>query len=72
MLNIIVQVRNGLSYIHSQGVIHADIKPSNILIDMMGNVKIANFGIARIIGHKKKNNEESAEWVLGTPRYLAP
>ncbi|MCX7766057.1 MAG: protein kinase [Candidatus Sumerlaeia bacterium] len=72
MLNIIVQVRNGLSYIHSQGVIHSDIKPSNILIDTMGNVKIADFGIAKLMLHKEPGSKKSTEWILGTPRYLAP
>ena len=67
-VKIISQILEALGYSHSRGVIHRDIKPSNILITKDGQVKIADFGIARI---------ESSEFtqvgtVLGTPSYMSP
>ncbi|MCD6384577.1 protein kinase [Candidatus Sumerlaeota bacterium] len=72
MINIIVQIRNGLGYIHSQGIIHRDIKPSNILIDAMNNVKLADFGIAHIFRKGESSDEKPFEFQMGTPRYVAP
>ena len=62
--NIFYQVVLGLSYLHSQGIVHQDIKPSNILITSSGKVKLSDFGI----GH----HFESAEEVIGSPAYQAP
>jgi serine/threonine-protein kinase 11 len=58
------QVVDGLLYLHSQGMVHQDVKPSNLLFFENGVVKIADFGI----GH----SFASAETVLGTPSYQAP
>jgi serine/threonine protein kinase len=46
-LNYLCQLLNGILYCHSNRVIHRDLKPQNILIDTQGNVKIADFGLAR-------------------------
>ncbi|MEM9257974.1 MAG: serine/threonine-protein kinase, partial [Pseudomonadota bacterium] len=43
---ILLQVCDGLSYAHRQGIVHRDIKPENLLVDQRGNVQIADFGIA--------------------------
>ena len=57
----------GLGHIHSQGIIYRDIKPENILIDENGYLKIADFGMAKIlIGNEKANS------FCGTPEYLSP
>lgn len=58
------QILEGLRYVHSQGIAHEDIKPSNLLIFSDGKVKISDFGI----GH----NFESADTVIGSPAYQAP
>ena len=47
---MIAQVCKALDYAHKNGVIHRDIKPTNILIDRQGNPRVADFGIAQIVG----------------------
>jgi len=52
-INIVVQVLKALEYAHSSGVIHKDIRPSNILIDKNGLVLLADFGIAQMIDNER-------------------
>src|SRR5258705_133369 len=49
-LQIIPQICDALQYAHDAGVVHRDIKPENVLIDRKGRVKIADFGLAKILG----------------------
>ena len=63
-LQIVPPVCEALQYAHDKGVVHRDIKPENLLIDCDGRVKIADFGIASLIG---STGEKS-----GTPPYMAP
>lgn len=61
-------VSDGLSALHGKGIIHKDIKPSNVMIDFDGNVKIVDFGISRI---EKENQNKDTE-MLGTVGYASP
>jgi eukaryotic-like serine/threonine-protein kinase len=65
------QLLRALSYAHRRGVIHRDIKPSNILVTASGTVKVADFGIARIVEEDGAGDGEAGE-VVGSARYMAP
>ncbi|MCB1127606.1 MAG: serine/threonine protein kinase, partial [Verrucomicrobiae bacterium] len=72
-LAIIPQICDALQYAHDEGVVHRDIKPENVLVDRRGRVKIADFGLARILGVESEELRLTAEGqVMGTPHYMAP
>jgi serine/threonine protein kinase len=50
-LRIVPQICEALQFAHDEGIVHRDIKPENILIDKKGRVKIADFGLAKLLGH---------------------
>jgi serine/threonine protein kinase/tetratricopeptide (TPR) repeat protein len=50
-LAIVPQICDALQYAHDQGIVHRDIKPENILLDRRGRVKVADFGLAKIVGN---------------------
>src|SRR6185436_6499813 len=69
-LKIVPQVCEALQYAHDQGVVHRDIKPENILLDRRGQVKIADFGLAKLLSEPGKEMMLTApHQVMGTPRY---
>jgi serine/threonine protein kinase len=68
-LRIATQLLRALAYAHQRGVIHRDIKPSNILITWENVVKVADFGIARIVEEEEVG--EPGE-VIGSARYMSP
>ncbi len=72
-LAIVPQICEALQYAHDHGVVHRDIKPENILLDKEGRVKIADFGIAKLVGREVKDlTLTGAGQVVGTPQYMAP
>jgi len=72
-LAIVPKICEALQYAHEEGVLHRDIKPENILLDAKGRVKIADFGIAKIVGDEKPDVSLTATGAaLGTPHYMAP
>jgi predicted Ser/Thr protein kinase len=72
-LKIVPQLCEALQYAHEQGVVHRDIKPENILLDRRGHVKIADFGLAKLLGQKDADSAlTGSRQVMGTPHYMAP
>ena len=64
---LLKQILDGLFYIHSKGILHRDIKLDNILLNMKGQIKIADFGVSKAITKNKLMTKQ-----CGTPAYIAP
>ena len=72
-LNLILQICEALEYAHGEGVVHRDIKPENILIDKKGRAKIADFGLAKLLGVARQDLQLTmSNQVMGTMHYMAP
>jgi WD40 repeat protein len=66
---ILKAIASALDYAHQRGVIHRDVKPSNVLVSRDGVVKLMDFGIARVIGGERHTKTGV---LVGTPEYMAP
>ena len=72
-LFLVPKICEALQFAHEEGILHRDIKPENILLDTRGRVKIADFGIAKLVGEAKENVTLTASGMaVGTPHYMAP
>lgn len=80
-LAIVPQICDALQYAHDHGIVHRDIKPENILLDRQGHVKVADFGLAKLVGTVETPAvgtmpaipaTTEAGQVMGTPQYMAP
>ncbi|MHC1767942.1 MAG: protein kinase [Verrucomicrobiia bacterium] len=82
-LAIVPQICDALQFAHDQGIVHRDIKPENILLDRRGRVKVADFGLAKLVQQDPVLPETVEEGsavaafteagkVIGTPHYMAP
>jgi serine/threonine protein kinase len=70
LIRIIESVGAGLSYAHQKGILHRDVKPSNVLLANDGNIYLADFGLARIA--QAGESTLSSDMMLGTPQYISP
>ena len=73
-LGIATQCTRALAAAHQAGIIHRDIKPENIMIRPDGEVKVVDFGLARVAGHGAEIDADATQSgaLLGTPRYMSP
>jgi len=71
-MTLVPKICEALQFAHDEGIVHRDIKPENILVDKKGRVKIADFGIAKIVGKTRDATITGAKDVIGTPHYMAP
>eukprot|EP01125_Pyxidicula_operculata_P015676 TRINITY_DN5345_c0_g1_i2.p1 TRINITY_DN5345_c0_g1~~TRINITY_DN5345_c0_g1_i2.p1 ORF type:complete len:406 (-),score=50.77 TRINITY_DN5345_c0_g1_i2:38-1255(-) len=65
--NLFKQMLSAVEYLHRHGIVHRDLKPENILLDSFGNIKISDFGLARMT-----ERSEMMTTLCGTPQYVAP
>ena len=73
VLRFVPQICDALQYAHDEGVVHRDIKPENVLLDRKGRVKIADFGLAKMLGRDTADfTLTGSRQVMGTLHYMAP
>jgi tRNA A-37 threonylcarbamoyl transferase component Bud32 len=73
VFSVVMQICDALQYAHDEGVVHRDIKPENVLVDKRGRVKIADFGLAKLLGQTATDRALTAsQQVMGTWNYMAP
>ena len=72
-LQIVPQICDALQYAHEEEIVHRDIKPENILLDKRGRVKIADFGLAKLLARSGSDfTLTGSRQVMGTLHYMAP
>jgi eukaryotic-like serine/threonine-protein kinase len=68
-LKVFLHTLEAIGYAHSMNIVHRDIKPNNVMITESEEVKVMDFGIARVVGSERMTREGS---MIGTPEYMAP
>ena len=72
-LAIVPQICEALQYAHDEGIVHRDIKPENLLLDKKGRLKIADFGLSKLLREDRQEvSLTGTHQVMGTIRYMAP
>ncbi|HEX8672153.1 MAG TPA: serine/threonine-protein kinase [Longimicrobium sp.] len=68
----ITQLADTLVHLHARGIVHRDVKPSNVLFTARGEMRLADFGVAARVGSRGTLGDEWEELRIGTPPYAAP
>ncbi|MDO4549830.1 MAG: protein kinase [Planctomycetia bacterium] len=76
-VKLIIQIASALDHAHEYGMVHCDIKPSNLILNNAGQIKVLDMGLARLYGKKMKEqvtqlNPEADSLLMGTIDYMAP
>lgn len=71
-LQLIIQACHAIEHAHSRGVLHCDLKPSNILVTEQGHVVITDFGLVRFFEESELEGASVSTQLRGTPAYMAP
>ncbi len=71
-LSIAIKICAGVGYAHRAGLVHADVKPQNVLVTESDNVKVTDFGIAQALTATKPRDRERQRVVWGSPHYFSP
>jgi tRNA A-37 threonylcarbamoyl transferase component Bud32 len=69
---LLIPVAEALAYAHASGIVHRDVKPANVLFTTAGTPKLADFGIARLLGMEGSTQLTGTGMGMGTPAYMAP
>ena len=69
-LQIVEDIGSGLDYAHSQGIVHRDVKPQNILISAAEGAVLTDFGLTRALDDSQRLTQAGA--IVGTPQYIPP
>jgi serine/threonine-protein kinase len=70
VLDLAIQICAGIGYAHRAGLVHADVKPQNILVTNEGKVKVTDFGIAQALAMTQPQERQKVVW--GSPHYFSP
>jgi serine/threonine protein kinase len=71
-IEIGADLADALAHAHARGIVHRDVKPSNILLDATGRIRLSDFGIARLVDSNATTGITATGFVIGTAAYLAP
>lgn len=69
---IMRELCDALDFAHAAGVVHRDVKPANVMLDLQGHVKLTDFGVARVEDQSRSRITQGDTLVVGTPAYMSP